>query len=247
MDDSVKVKQFTLRIETPDGAMPPARIEVPDVPLCLVEIVSPLYELCDAGVSLAVRKAASGGAQISCQKGCGVCCCQLVPVSIPEALLIADQTLAANTERSRRFRRGFDAAQKTLSTAGLWDALQTIDAAEDQTPLARAYWELGIPCPFLENEACAIHAIRPCACREYNVKSDPVFCRNPFGEGPERIAIPRKTTTALANVAAQLLGEPPQLIPLIALPSWFEAHAEIATHTWGGIELFDLALQKALS
>ena len=43
--------------------------------------------------------------------------------------------------------------------------------------LGREYFQLGIPCPFLEEESCSIYHDRPITCREYLVTSPPAALR----------------------------------------------------------------------
>ena len=84
-------------------------ITVPTAPVPASEIVPALQGLVNAVVD-----AAQGGAAISCRKGCGACCRQLVPVSRTEGerlLRLVDTLPAARRETLRaRF-----AARVTLS------------------------------------------------------------------------------------------------------------------------------------
>ncbi len=49
----------------------------------------------------------------------------------------------------------------------------------DAHALGLRYFALGIPCPFLEDERCTIHPIRPLRCREYMVASPAEHCAHP--------------------------------------------------------------------
>ena len=240
---NITVKTFTLRVETPEGTLPPAQIEIPDIPLGLADLAPPVFNLCN-GIAASAARAA--GRAVTCGPGCGGCCRQLVPVSPPEAFFIADALLSAPGERSAHFRQRFSAARAALSDDGLWEKLKAIDKTEDQNSLAAEFWNRQIPCPFLIDESCAIHALRPCACREYSVTSDPSLCAQPFAGGIERIKISRTMTTALARTAAKLLSTGPQLIPLVLIPEWCEEHREQAERRWMGIGLFDQLLDIAL-
>jgi Fe-S-cluster containining protein len=242
----VNVKTFTLRVETPDGALPPAQIEIPDIPLGLADLAPPMFELCNGVTGLAIKAAGQNGKKVTCGPGCGSCCCQLVPVSIPEALFIMDTVLSPSNDRAGLFRQRFSECKALLESDGLWTKLASIDTAENDADIAFAYWNRQIPCPFLIDGSCAIHPVRPCACREYNVTSDPTLCANPFVNDIDRIRVSRKTTTALAKTAGRLLGQPPQLIPLVQLLDWCDGNREFAELRWKGIGLFDLLLEIAL-
>ena len=71
MDDhtnpsEIAVKSFTITVETPDGAMPPARVQVPDIPTGLADLVLPVYELCNGATALAIRRSESLGKKVAC-------------------------------------------------------------------------------------------------------------------------------------------------------------------------------------
>src|SRR5512139_543168 len=90
---------ITVSIETPDGQLPPATVRVPDIPMELSNLVPPMQQLCNGVVGLALRREAQGGARLSCGKGCGVCCCQLVPLAGPEAYFLLEYLQSLPPER----------------------------------------------------------------------------------------------------------------------------------------------------
>jgi Fe-S-cluster containining protein len=244
--DPVTVKTFTLRVETPEGALPLAEIQIPDIPLGLADLAPPILNLCNGIVDVASRAATRAGKTVRCGPGCGICCRQLVPLSPPEAFFIVDTVLSSSNEHATLFRQRFSDIQSALMADGLWERLTTIDRSENFVAIAEEFWNRQIPCPFLIDESCGIHAIRPCACREYSVTSDPTLCANPFRGGIERIKISRKMTTALAKTAANLLATTPQLIPLVLIVEWCNEHRDLGERRWMGIGLFDLLLEIAL-
>ena len=239
-------RTFTIDIETPDGRLPPAQVAVPDSPLGLSELAPPLFSLCDGIVGLAVAKAARSGHAVSCRPGCGVCCRQMVPVSIPEAFFIWHETLSPGCEHADFFTRQFGAAKFALERGGMWKKLEVCASGEEQVEAAAHYWDLSVDCPFLKQGSCAIHPIRPCACREYNVLSDAEFCSQPLTAPIKRLTIHRKMTTALAKTAGRVLSRPPVLIPLVMVPQWCGEHKALDEMRWDGIQLFDLLLYFAL-
>lgn len=149
-------------------------------------------------------------------------------------------------ERSAALQKRFEDARSILRRNGLLDKLCTADGHDRDAGTALAYFRLGIPCPFLSEESCGIHAVRPCACREYNVTSQPGSCADPLQKKIDRIAIHRKMTAALAKTAAHLIGVNETLIPLTLLFDWYENHTEYAALRWKGIGLFDEMLDFAL-
>ena len=242
----IAVKTFTITVETPDGAMPPARVQVPDIPMGLADLVPPMYKLCNGATALAVRRSESLGKKVTCGPGCGVCCRQLVPLSIPEAIFLAEHVKGLAPERSAALQKRFENAWSILRRNGLLDKLCTTNGHERDAGTALAYFRLGIPCPFLSDESCGIRPVRPCACREFNVTSQPGFCAEPLQKKIDRVAIHRKMTAALAKAAAHLTGANETLVPLPMLFDWCENHAEYAALRWKGIGLFDVMLQFAL-
>ena len=242
----IAVKTFTITVETPDGAMPPAQVQVPDIPMGLADLVPPMYELCNGATALATRHSESLGKKVTCGPGCGVCCRQLVPLSIPEAVFLAEHVKGLVPERSDAIQKRFTDARSILRHNGVLDKICAIDGHEDHIGIAFAYFQLGIPCPFLSEESCGIHPVRPCACREFNVTSQPGCCADPLRKKIDRVFIHRKMTAALAKTAAHLTGANQTLIPFPLLFDWYESHTEYAALRWKGIGLFDVVLQFAL-
>ncbi len=147
---------------------------------------------------------------ISCGPGCGACCRQAVPVTATELRAIrAWLDALPDDERSAH-------DQRIAATKARLDAS---DAEAIGMENERAYFALGIPCPFLVDESCSIHPARPLACREYVVTSDPVHCASRADGQIVRISATHDVLGAFANVSAEL-GEPTEylLAPAIARP-----------------------------
>src|SRR4051812_14358280 len=66
------------------------RLTVPAGPTRLVELLPLAHKIATAVVGAAVEDALADGETISCKKGCGACCRQLVPISQVEARRIRD-------------------------------------------------------------------------------------------------------------------------------------------------------------
>ena len=141
-------------------------------------------------VDLAVSEAQKLGKQITCQKGCGACCRQLVPISAIEARQLAKMIEDMPPVRRQIIRQRFANARRKLAEAGILQMLQHPEAIDPQQreKLAPEYFGLGIACPFLENESCSIHPDRPIACREYLVTSPAEFCASPTPDKVEMIS-----------------------------------------------------------
>jgi Fe-S-cluster containining protein len=180
-------------------------ITVPNAPIPARDIVPALQGLVNAVVS-----AAEAGQAISCRKGCGACCRQLVPVSRSEGERLLALVEALPKDRRKELKRRFAAAEAILQPAGFGERTSKTDRE-----LSISYFALGVPCPFLEEESCSIHAERPLICREYLVTSPPELCAGPQQIGVTPVAVPK---TSLA--ARKLQDEKDAWLPLALLMAW---------------------------
>ncbi len=180
-------------------------ITVPSGPVAAAEVVPALQGLVNAIVA-----AAEAGKAISCRKGCGACCRQLVPVSRTEGERLLGVIEAMPAERRRELGARFAAAATAIKGAGLDQRRGRADRK-----LSTAYFALGIPCPFLEEESCSIHPERPLVCREYLVTSPAELCAGPAQEGVTPVPVPKVSTAARS-----LQDEREEWFPLAMLLEW---------------------------
>jgi Fe-S-cluster containining protein len=178
---------------------------VPDRPVAATAVLPALQGLVNAVVG-----AAETGKDISCRKGCGACCRQLVPISRTEGEALLALVAAMPTERREAVRSRFAAAEAAIVQAGLAESGGRSDRA-----LSVAYFALGVPCPFLEEESCSIHPDRPLVCREYLVTSPADLCAGPTQEGVTPVPVPK-----LSLAARQLQDEGETWFPLAMLMAW---------------------------
>ena len=175
-------------------------ITVPSAPVPAAEVVPALQGLVDAVVS-----AAEMGKAISCRKGCGACCRQLVPISRTEGERLLDLIERLPPARREAVVARFTAAAQSLTQAELAEAL--LDPAKragktdrehsrSDRELSLAYFAQHIACPFLEEESCSIHRDRPLVCREYLVTSPAELCTGPTQEGVTPVAVPKVSLAA---------------------------------------------------
>jgi hypothetical protein len=119
----------------------------------------------------------------------------------------------------RRFQNGLLA----LREAGVLQQLIEQDWMADMQSVSQMsidYFHAGVPCPFLENESCSIHPIRPLSCREYIVTSPPELCKDPSINDVVGVLLPLKPSTALYRMGQQLEDEGRSWFPLIFLLAW---------------------------
>jgi Fe-S-cluster containining protein len=180
-------------------------IAVPNAQVPAAEIVPALQGLVNAVVG-----AAEAGLTISCRKGCGACCRQLVPVSRTEGERLLQVVDALPPARRDVLMKRFAAAETAIENADLKERRGRSDRE-----LSSAYFALRLPCPFLEDESCSIHPERPLVCREYLVTSPAELCAGPAQEGVTPVAVPK------VSMAARVLqDEHDDWFPLALLMAW---------------------------
>ena len=163
----------TLRLA---GAEVPFSLTVPEGPCEAEDVLPALWPLADQLTGIAEARAARDGNPVTCAKGCGACCRQMVPLSPPEARHIARVVEELPPERAAEIRRRFAAATTAMETAGVTPTGHPDEDKAAYRAYGLAYFRQGVPCPFLEEESCSIHPVRPLVCREYLVTSPPSAC-----------------------------------------------------------------------
>lgn len=183
------------------GARVRGQARIPAAPVPLEELLPVFRMLTDAVVNISVKAAEQQGKTISCRKGCGACCRQPVPVSLPEARRIAALVDALPEPRRTEVRARFAEIERRVEEAGLMSAFLDPESLppEQLAPAPMAYFHLGMPCPFLVDESCGIYDERPLVCREYMVTSPPMYCAAP-DERVESLRLPLKPSEALARM-----------------------------------------------
>lgn len=204
-------------------------LTLPAAPTRLESLLPVFQRVADGLVDLAANRAGAQGRTISCAKGCGACCRQLVPISEVEARRIGRLVEGLPEPRRTEIRARFERARERLAEAGLLSKLENREGFEEAeiASFGLAYFHLGIPCPFLEEESCSIHKDRPITCREYLVTSPAANCADPKPGTIDQVELPGKVWTALAR--AGLTGPPARIIPwvpLVLAPGWASAHPD---------------------
>lgn len=189
----------------------------------LTQLLPIIQNLENAIIGRVAQEAVEAGRSISCGPGCGACCRQMVPVSLFEAEALTDWVRSLPAERRAELEQRFHRALLALREAGVIDKIvdeQWMEGKEKTLQLGIDYFHAGVPCPFLENESCGIHPIRPLACREYLVTSPPELCRDPSVHAVSGIKLPLKLSRALYAFGQQLEQDRRGWIPLVFLLAW---------------------------
>lgn len=227
-----------LRVET--------RLEVSSRPIKPTEALPTLMRLVNAVVDATEEEVGRKGLKISCAKGCGACCRQLVPISDVEAHHLRALVDAMPAKRRAAIEDRFAAASRRLQEAGLKDYLMapTRQTPDETTAFGLKYYELDLACPFLEDESCSIHQDRPLVCREYLVTSPAANCSR-LAEGEiDPVEVPKmsplartltdpagqqSTRWAALSLALEWAGEHPENFPLKTGPEWVDAFLKAVT------------------
>jgi Fe-S-cluster containining protein len=216
--------QFTLKIQ---GVKIEARAELPEGPVP-PGVLLPIFQgLSDKITDLTVTAAARLGKPLSCREGCGACCRQPVPITPVEARAIAGWIAQQPEPHRAELHRRFGQAAARLEESGIAPQLRTpAHRSDSQTmhELGLRYFDLGIPCPFLEEERCTIHPIRPLRCREYLVVSPPEHCAQPRTKEIVGIKPPALLSQTLEAWDVNGDAQPRTWILLTMLDEWVAEH-----------------------
>jgi Fe-S-cluster containining protein len=212
-------------IELPGGESITVPLPAGEVPAYAV--LPALRALVDAMMQRVKDASAARGETITCRAGCGACCRQYVPISDMEARALVQLLASMPEDRQARVRARFAEAEARLREAGLWDRLAQGGRmrASEHRPISEGYFHLGIPCPFLEDEACSIHPSRPLICREYLVVSPSIHCAKLERKEIKRLPAPQ-TSTALHVMDGTHEPDHYNVFPLVAALEWLRRHPE---------------------
>jgi Fe-S-cluster containining protein len=231
--------RFRLRI---GGAPWDGVARVPNGPAKVSALLPTIGRLADRVVERAREGVEASGRTVSCGPGCGACCRQPVPIAVSEAHRLVALIRAWPAPRRRAVEARFDAARERLDAAGLLEplrALGDLEGVDARQALGRAYFDLGIDCPFLEDESCSIHAERPIACREYLVTSEPARCADPTPERVDLVPLPVRPSVALFRMTAEGPGEAAEPVLLVLAREVVDAGEAYETATTPGPALLE--------
>lgn len=190
-----------------------------------------LSELARHAMALSQALPQTGGETVSCRKGCGACCRQVVPLTPAEAFHLEELVAGAPATRRRKLRSRFRLIFRRLKREDM-----------DGLPLfhhAPGYFRLGLACPFLEEESCSIHADRPLVCREHLVVSPAEHCADFPGALVRMLPQPLSVREALEELTTECSGAGQVTVPLSRGLDWAAGNRELSERTWDGAWLLD--------
>jgi Fe-S-cluster containining protein len=193
-------------------------ISVPPGQLSINQMLPLFRHVAEGFLDVGVADEAAAGREVSCKKGCGACCRQLVPISAIEATEVAGVVDRMPEERKKVILERFADARRRLEEVGMLEPLLHPDQFSDEhmRNLGREYFKFGIPCPFLEEESCSIYLDRPITCREYLVTSPAENCAAPTPETIKMVPLPAgRVWTSVARLEQQQGSRFIRWVPLI--------------------------------
>jgi len=225
-----------------------ATVRVPAGRTTLTDLLPIIQNLENAIVDRVGEEAKQAGKPVSCRAGCGACCRQMVPVSLFEAEALTKWIQTLPPEQRAELELRFHRALSALRDAGVIEKIlsnEWVLEKEQATRLATDYFHAGVACPFLENESCSIHPIRPLSCREYLVTSPPELCRDPSINDVAGIRLPVKLSRALFAFGQRMEQDPRGWIPLVFLLAWGKSGAKPGEYVAGtGQEVLGKILEQ---
>lgn len=209
-------RKIRLEMVVPAGAIP------------LDKLLPQLRYLTDAFVDFSVENARAEGLEVSCKKGCGACCRQLVPISGIEARRLRDVVEQMPEPRKSAVLARFEDARQRLEQAGLLEKLREPKSFRDEEviPFGMDYFKQRIACPFLEDESCSIYAERPLACREYLVVTPAEHCAEPTAESVRGVELVLRVARTIRGLEAERSVRATPWVALILALEWADAHPD---------------------
>lgn len=229
-----------IRLNLPEGNIE-AEIVLPEGHERLVVLTFKVLGISSTVADMAALAAAKHGREISCKKGCGACCSQLVPLSPPEAAMIFEFVATMPESMKNEVTQAFTKAISHLKKTQLLKKLESLQnpslSKEAYNSIANEYFKERIDCPFLVSDCCIIHEVRPSMCREYLVSSPAVNCKDPEAGGISRLPVSIRLSEALTRVWASVSGNHVQVIPLILALKWTAENEHVRSAAGDSLQL----------
>ena len=189
------------------------------------DVLLPIFQaITDELTARGTAREAAAGRVVSCRAGCAACCRQVVPLAAVEARAVAALVAAMPAVQRDAVTARFAAARATLAAAGITTRAADIVAlgAAGRDAYGRAYFRLGVACPFLEAENCSIHPQRPLSCREYLVTSPASACADPHDTSIRPVPLAGRASAAVTRRGKEIEGH--GTVMLVDALDWAAAH-----------------------
>lgn len=206
------------------------QMTVPAKPVKPQRMLPIFQQMATSFVGMSETAVENAGGKISCQKGCGACCRQPVPLAEIETYKVAEIVEAMPEPRRTEIKRRFEKAWQHFAEIGWFERLDECFklSTEERNKVILEYFHEGVPCPFLENESCSIHLERPIVCREYLVTSPAENCADPSAEKIRMVEIAVKPSGVVRKITngEKLSGQAVNFVPLVLALEWANRNAD---------------------
>jgi len=206
----------------------------------LVDLVPLARAVCSEVTETFLDELRRSGHSLPCRKGCTACCYYLVPLSVPEALVLVEQTsVMPQPQRASLIEACMSSAGRILEKGPdlFGSGYFTPSQSPDDTAVAVADWYAGLEldCPFLSDGLCTIYAERPLACREHFATGSPCRYADLASLGQSTTPATVSVLSALAELTAHLEHSSLETIMLPLLFAWAEHNAGRSKQTWPAV------------
>lgn len=190
----------------------------------------PIFQqMTNSFVGMGEQAVVNAGGKISCEKGCGACCRQAIPLAEIEAYNIAEMIESLPEPRRAEIKSRFETAWHHFSEIGWFERLDNCASLPhaEREKVILDYFHEGVACPFLEDESCSIHQARPLACREYLVTSPAENCAKLTAEGVRMVDLPIKPSETVRRITNSAnLNQSVNFVPLVLALEWTKRNAD---------------------
>lgn len=245
LDNSRQAIEFELELY---GRSVPFQLNVPDAVFRLSDIVPIARTISDRITGIVIEKLQCDGDQVSCQKGCSVCCSYLVPLSIPEMFRFEEIIRSKSKSKSRQLMRSCVLAARSIikqKPPGIFACEtdgQTEQGTVDITVVSDWYSNLKVNCPFVLNGICVAYEERPLVCREHFVTISPQLCKEKDGIALS-LDMPVHVSTALSQLTGELEGMESEALLLPFIPVWCEENRYRNDRKWPAFDMVNRFVQ----
>jgi|SRR5262245_23199476 len=209
----------------------------------LDELLPYFRRMDDAVIDRAVERVEARGERVSCARGCSACCrAQPVPVTPPEAYALLRLVEGLPEPRQSTVRAAFADRVRRLREAGLLETFLSHDSVltRDQArTVAERYFNLGLICPFLVEDACGIYTERPFVCRQYLVTTPADLCKDPLHNPVMPVPLPLRFAHAALSVGEGLYGSAQHTVPLALALEYAQDHRAELERRFDAPDAFD--------
>ena len=223
-DDSATVSH-TLEINLA-GEKVQFTVPVPSGPATWDDILPFMRALVKVSSDISQEYFTERGRPISCKAGCAMCCRHRVPLAEFEAHRLRRLVDAMPEPRRSKIIARFLSVEERVRDSGDTVVLDyNVPMSPDEmAQRAEVFFNLMIPCPFLENESCSIYDERPLKCREHLVTSPAENCADPSRLPVVGLPLPLEVYMATLFLDQDTRGPGVRWVPLDELMSWTDSH-----------------------